>query len=61
MTEENEPAALVQNMLLLHKEDFDWPLAIEAPAPPGFQADLPAEGKLPFSHHGVVHLLLLSR
>ena len=39
----------------------DWPLAIEAPAPQGFQADLPAEGKLPFSHHGVVHLLLLSR
>lgn len=39
----------------------DGPLAIEAPAPQGFQADLPAEGKLPFSHHGVVHLLLLSR
>lgn len=39
----------------------DWPLAIEAPAPQGFQADLPAEGKLPFSHHGVVHLLLQNR
>lgn len=24
----------------------------------GFQADLPASGKLPFGHHGVVHLLL---
>ena len=31
----------------------DRPLAIEAPAPEGFQADLPAEGKLPLGHHGV--------
>lgn len=39
----------------------DGPLAVEAPAPQGFQANLPAEGKLPFSHHGVVHLLLQNR
>lgn len=39
----------------------DWPLAVEAPAPQGFQADLPAEGNLTFGHHGVVHLLLLNR
>ncbi len=36
----------------------DWPLAVEAPAPQGFQADLPTEGNLPFGHHGIGHLLL---
>ena len=34
------------------------PIAVEAPAPQGFQADLPSGGNLPFGHHGIVHLLL---
>ena len=56
----------VQNVRLVVTDELkqlvpDWPLAVEAPAPQGFQADLTAEGKLPFGHHGVVHLFLLDR
>lgn len=34
------------------------PFVVRTPASQGFQADLPAGGKLPFSYHRVVHLLL---
>ena len=43
---------------ILEKFVPGWPFVFGTPAPQGFQADLPEEGKLPLGHHGVVHLLL---
>ncbi len=37
---------------------LDRPFIIEAPAPQGFQTDLPSGSDLPFGHYRVVHLLL---
>jgi hypothetical protein len=36
----------------------DRSFLVEAPAPQGFQTDLPSGSDLPFGHYRVVHLLL---
>jgi hypothetical protein len=35
----------------------DWPLAVEAPAPQSFEAELSSLSKVPFRDHGDMHLL----